>query len=250
MSSDETLSFLPRELRGFVLELDRLEHEIRNQVEGRGPRRRELPGDGDPQAIRRSLADRLDRMEAAARQVGYDAKSPDFQQTRHVLASLADARLASFEWWGRDSGPELAAAYPLPEGVPQDLASQIDQLVAASPPKAALAEVYLLALTAVPPNGEGDEERERRLEDARRRLLDTVARRRPELTTPQGDALFPDAYVRTQRQGPILYLPDPLPWIVALTAVAAALATTSTLLWLGLAKSLRAPLAEILQLLR
>jgi hypothetical protein len=222
MASEAKIPFLTRELRGFLRELDQVKRQIRAlTTHGLDPLAADLPR--DPAAIRERLAAAIKGGAVRAQRDGYDARSPDFPQTQHLMARLADRALDGMEWWGRGQAPPLTDDFPRPSGVADDLLQQIEDLLGAEPVSSSLAEVYILALAAGLEPAPDDEERRRELATARELLFDKIAAHRPDLLLPSGDLLFPDAYRRSQSSLPAQYLPDLRPWIVALLLLAGGL---------------------------
>lgn len=220
-----SIPFLTQELRIFLAQLDLTRRQIEKRaVGGAGAGSADVPG--DPEAIRTSLAGALHQQVDDAKRQEYDSKSPDFQQAQWVSATVADATLDSFDWWGRGATKPLAEDFPLPPGVDAGVEAQIQAILAADPPDPELAEVYVIALAAgLPTESITSEE----LADLRRQLFVQVGRQRPELAQPPPTLLFPDAYARAQSRGPALYLPDLRGLTVALAAVLAGLAVASYL---------------------
>lgn len=239
---DVSVPFLTQELRIFLGRLDATRRQIQRREAGAPVA--DLPG--EPDEIRASLATTLQEQTGHAKQQGYDAKTADFQQAQWVAATVADATLASFDWWGRGATAPLAADFPLPDGAPGEVVAQIEDLLAAIPPQPGLAEVYLLALTAGLPVGDTSPDE---IEELRRQLFAQVGNQRPELAQPPPSQLFPGAYTRSQQRGPALYLPRVRGWLVALGAVLAGLGVASYLVYHWATDSAAESLRQLLKLL-
>ncbi|HEY8019476.1 MAG TPA: DotU family type IV/VI secretion system protein [Thermoanaerobaculia bacterium] len=230
MASSTDIPFLTREFRAFLRVLDRIERQIRALAAGSetaaalSADAAELPR--DPQAIRDRLAAALGRHATDALRDGYDTRSPDFPQAQFLMARVADVTLDGIDWWGRGIAPPLAADFPRPPGVAEDVLQQIDDLLDAEPPSSALAEVYVLALAAGLEPAASPARREQ-LAAARRLLFDQVAHHRPDLLLPADPRIAPEAYSRQQPREPVGYLPDPRPWLAALLLVLAGLLVAS-----------------------
>lgn len=222
--------------RAFLGRVGELERQIRARLAETHSQARPRPAD----ELRQQLADELEAQAAAVHSRGYDSDSPVCRQAWHLMARLADAELQGFEWWGREAFFErpLAADYPPPDGVPQELAAQLDQLLGGDQPDPELVRLYLLAL-----GGGAFPE----LDSAgyRRRLLTVLRRTLPELTEPTGH-LFPDAYRRHRQPGPVELLPPVGRWLVAALVVGALLLALSAPLWLRATATARHAVGEIL----
>lgn len=246
MPSETKVPFLTRELRAFLRELDLTRRQIRAvAAHSLDPVASDLPR--DPAAIRERLAAAIRGSAARAQRDGYDVRSPDFPQTRYLMARLADQALAEIDWWGRGQTPLLTVDFPSPEGLAEDVVQQIEDLLSAEPSSSSLAEVYVLALAAGLEPPPADEERRRELAISRALLFDRIAAHRPDLLLPEGDLLFPDAYRRTQSSQSNLYLPDLRPWIAALLVLGGGLFLASRWLYLDATREVRTTLSKPLQ---
>jgi type VI protein secretion system component VasF len=229
-------SALPVSFRAFLHEVGEIEREIRATQAAARADLRPPPADELRQRLRNLLAEQ----DAAAQSQGRDPKSAPFQQGRHLMATIADATFQGFDWWGRDAWLEkpLAADYPLPDGVPEEIPAQIDQLLAAEHPDPELAQIYLLALAT----GAFPE-----LETAsyRRRLFAALCEPLPELAN-EADRLFPEAYRRRQRRGPASLLPPVRRWATAVLIAGAVLLALSAPLWLRATAAARQAVEQIL----
>jgi hypothetical protein len=222
-----SIPFLTQELRVFLGQLDLTRRQIEKRAAG-GAGAGSADEPGDPEEIRTSLAGALHQQVDDAKRQEYDSKSPDFQQAQWVSATVADATLDSFDWWGRGATAPLADDFPLPPGVDPGVVAQIEAILAADPPNPELAEIYVLALAAGLPAGDIEPAK---LADLRQQLFIQVGRQRPELSQPPPSLLFPAAYARAQSRGPALYLPDLRGWAAALAAVLTGLALASSMVF-------------------
>jgi hypothetical protein len=244
MASD--IPFLTQEFRSFLGCLDQTRRQIQErQSIGAGPG--DLPR--EPGSIRERLALQLTRQVADAQREAYDSKSAAFKHAQYVMARIAEVTLDSFPWWGRGQLRPLTEDFPLPDGWATDLVVRIDQLLAADPPSAELAEIYLLALAAGLEPPRDDPKRLRQIEHRRERLITQISTVRPELAVPRVPLLFPEAYTVSQDRRPVVYLPQLGGWVAALAVVLAVLFAVSILIYQGATAPLADTLDETLKLL-
>ena len=246
MASTASIPFLTQELRIFLGRLDQIRRQIQRRVAGQSGAGSADLLPGEPDAIRADLAATLKAQVTHAKQQKYDSTSADFQQAQWVAATVSDATLDSFDWWGRGATPPLAADFPLPDGAPGEVMAQIEALLAASPPRTGLAEVYVLALTAGLPTGDADPDE---VAELRRQLFVQIGSQRPELSQPPPPRLFPDAYARAQQRGQALYMPRLRGWAIALGIVLAGLSVGSYLAYQWATAGAAEALRQLLNLL-
>jgi hypothetical protein len=84
---------------------------------------------------------------------------------------------------------------------------------------------------------------------ARRRSLAELLRREDRGAVGDGGPVFPDAYVRSQRPGPVDYLPDVRRWLALLAAGAVLLALVSIPVWRAATDGVPALVRQLLGLL-
>lgn len=173
-----------------------------------------------PKVFRAELAGWLDKQVAAARRRGLDPGSEIFLKTRAIAAEIADQKLESFTWWGRDawSTDRLAKTYAAPEETVDLLAearTALAETAGVEPDQDAAAEavarleVLLLTLAAGFPIEQSGEERICSSNEIRR-----LSERLAELAPPPSSStrLFPDAEPRRRRAGPLDHLPGVRRW--------------------------------------
>lgn len=229
-------SVLPVSFRAYLHQVGEIERQIRSVQAAARPDLRPPPAD----EFRQRLRDLFAEQDAAAQSQGRDPKSATFQEARQLMATIADATFQRFDWWGRDAWLEkpLAAEYPLPDGVPEEIPARIDQLLAADHPDPELTQIYLLALaTGAFPEIEA--------ESYRRRLFAALCEPFPELAN-EADRLFPEAYRRRRRRGPAALLPPVRRWATAVLVTAVVLLALSAPLWLRATAAARQAVEQIL----
>ena len=232
-------AFLPSAFRSFLYEVCGIERQVRALlVENAAARADARPP--APDTLRSKLKSHLDRQAVDARAQGRDTESATFQHGRHLMAAVADAIFQSFEWWGRKLwlAEPLIGDFPAPDGVPQEIAEQIDLFLTAQDHDPELAQLFLLTLAsgAFP-----------QLETAgsRRRLLEILGEQFPELTG-EPEHYFPEAYRRRQARGPASLLPSVRGWLVAALVVAGLLLAVSVPLWLTATNEVRQDVRQML----
>ncbi len=232
-------AFLPTAFRGFLYEVCRVDQEIRallvDNAAAQADARPPAPAD-----IRAKLQARLDQHVTDARARGLDTESSSFQLGQHLMATVADATLQRFEWWGRKlwlSQP-LAGDFPAPDGSADDISGQIENFLAVEDHDPELAQLYLLAL-ASGAFSQID------TTSSRRRLLEILGEHFPELTG-EPEHHFPEAYRRRQARGPAAQLPAVRGWLVALLVLGGLLLAVSAPLWLRATDEARQDVQTIL----
>jgi type VI secretion system protein ImpK len=172
-----------------------------------------------------------------------------YGEAQYVMAALADEAFLHLDWSGREgwSANLLEQKLFKTHRAGEEVFERIDQLLARRDPfYLDLAQVYLMAL-ALGFEGKFREAPDggRRLASYRRRLLEFLAEREPELLDAGRD-LVPEAYESTLDQERGRRLPHLRPWVVAGVGVLALWVAIGHLLWNDLIADLDPLLQRIL----
>lgn len=233
MSPPRAEPFLAAELRRFYAAAVRLARELAA-----------APPPPDREGARKDLLARLKGLPAAAKKQGWAGASVTLEEAQLAMAAVADRLFAAPAW-----RPLTAELLPAGDDPVQVLGERIDALVErADSDESDLARVYLEALALGIAGEDESSDGRRRAEGRRRSLLALITRFDPSGVAAAGP-IFPDAYARAQRPGPVEYLPDLRRWASVLLAGAALLAILSYPVWRAATAGIPELVAKLLSLL-
>lgn len=238
-------SFLLRWFRDFYREVLR----SKRVLEGAAPPAHGEEAGGGTATVGQRLLAYLQRQSLAAARVGGDFAFGMYGEAQYVMAALADETFLHLDWSGSEgwSSNLLEERLFKTHRAGEEVFERIDQLLAKRDPfYLDLAQVYLMAL-ALGFEGKyrGAPDGERRLGFYRRRLLEFLAEREPDLLDTSRD-LVPEAYESTLDQERGRRLPYLRPWLVAGAAVLLLWLAVGHLLWNDLIADLDPLLDRIL----